>query len=365
MLNVKDFGARGDGTGDDAPAIQAAINALSHCGILFLPSGVYRTLSAISPGNKAVIFQGEGWQLWPQDAFGHANWHATGAVRGTVIRCDGPHDGLQITGNEPPFTYQGLQLRDLCFLGPGTGTSKGINYTSTSSVDIDYKNVGVFNFSTGIRFASTLTNFAHKLKVLGCTTGIHFAEELTDFRLCRVEVQSCGVGILVNAGTGMAICGGLIQNNGIGIKVAPTVSGTGCWHFDSIWFESNTSKAFLIDTTDESITQISLSRSRFSESLGADVIAFAGGNILNFLTLAFNTAGGATVTLPSTAFNTVLMGNNFGVQPVDGGDNGRVARIMQGPNELDDLAGKRLALYDAASGVWRTLTVSAGSLVIT
>jgi polygalacturonase len=47
-LNVKDFGAVGDGVADDTSAIQAAINAMTAGGVLYLPEGTYRTTSEVS-----------------------------------------------------------------------------------------------------------------------------------------------------------------------------------------------------------------------------------------------------------------------------------------------------------------------------
>lgn len=46
VFNVRDFGARGDGTGDDGPAFVAAIEAARECGgaptVVFAPEGTYR-----------------------------------------------------------------------------------------------------------------------------------------------------------------------------------------------------------------------------------------------------------------------------------------------------------------------------------
>jgi hypothetical protein len=42
-LNVRDFGARGDGTADDTEAFQAALSAAStRAGVVFVPAGQYR-----------------------------------------------------------------------------------------------------------------------------------------------------------------------------------------------------------------------------------------------------------------------------------------------------------------------------------
>src|SRR6185369_12882563 len=49
-LNVRDFGATGDGTTDDAPAFQKALDALATAGggTLFVPAGKYAIASTVS-----------------------------------------------------------------------------------------------------------------------------------------------------------------------------------------------------------------------------------------------------------------------------------------------------------------------------
>jgi hypothetical protein len=52
VVNVKDFGAIGDGVTDDTAAIQAAIDSLPNKGgTIFIPSGVYKVTSTITVGN--------------------------------------------------------------------------------------------------------------------------------------------------------------------------------------------------------------------------------------------------------------------------------------------------------------------------
>lgn len=62
VVNVKDFGAVGDGVTDDTSAIQAAINFVKSSGItysLYLPEGVYKTTSKLNI-DSALRIVGEG-----------------------------------------------------------------------------------------------------------------------------------------------------------------------------------------------------------------------------------------------------------------------------------------------------------------
>lgn len=47
-VNVKDFGAIGDGIADDVPAIQAAIDSIPNGGTVFIPRGTYRLASGVT-----------------------------------------------------------------------------------------------------------------------------------------------------------------------------------------------------------------------------------------------------------------------------------------------------------------------------
>src|SRR5258708_3681011 len=64
VLNVKDsaYGAKGDGTTNDAVAIQAAIDAAHSAGggVIFLPAGTYIVKSALELQSN-VTLRGAGW----------------------------------------------------------------------------------------------------------------------------------------------------------------------------------------------------------------------------------------------------------------------------------------------------------------
>ncbi len=57
MINVKDFGARGDGVALDSPAIQRAIDAASQIGggTIFIPAGKYVTGSIFLRDNITLF----------------------------------------------------------------------------------------------------------------------------------------------------------------------------------------------------------------------------------------------------------------------------------------------------------------------
>jgi hypothetical protein len=101
VKNVKDFGARGDGTGDDAPAIQAAVNA---GGTVFIPPGNYNIGSSITCNGNGRRFLGYSAAL---------NWIANHP--GFIIDRSGGND------QDGPFIVEGLFMRNYFYAGPRQG----------------------------------------------------------------------------------------------------------------------------------------------------------------------------------------------------------------------------------------------------
>ncbi|MBN2002708.1 MAG: hypothetical protein JXA21_05070 [Anaerolineae bacterium] len=61
ILNVKDFGAAGNGSTDDAAAIQAAINDAPNPAVIFFPAGTYRIQAQLTL-KSGIVLRGEGYR---------------------------------------------------------------------------------------------------------------------------------------------------------------------------------------------------------------------------------------------------------------------------------------------------------------
>ena len=92
-VHVRDYGAVGDGSANDAPAIQAAVNDLATRGggVLQFGPRTYRMASAVSVANTMVVMQGAGFT------------EGAGAGQGTWLAIDGPAF--------TPFTFTGTGAR--------------------------------------------------------------------------------------------------------------------------------------------------------------------------------------------------------------------------------------------------------------
>jgi hypothetical protein len=133
-LNVKDFGAVGDGVEDDTSAIQAAINAVPTAGgIVFIPAGHYKLTNKLTVKSSLTL---------------------RGAGQNSVFlqQSDPTKDCLY--GSDIEY----LVLADLQCYGPGSGTGHGINLVLTSAtftVGVSLDRVVSYHFGgDGVRVAT-------------------------------------------------------------------------------------------------------------------------------------------------------------------------------------------------------------------
>jgi hypothetical protein len=152
LLNVKEFGAKGDGVTDDTSAIQAALDAASggsssHPKIVFFPftptahpylTGGYVISAPLVITNNGVVLEGE-WR-----------GHIPG---GSLIRQTTPGDVLQISA-----AANGVEIRYLFFSGNGENSSTGacIRVLGVTS-DLFLHHLVLCNAYDGI-FANSIVN---------------------------------------------------------------------------------------------------------------------------------------------------------------------------------------------------------------
>jgi hypothetical protein len=181
-LNVKDYGAIGDGTTDDTAAIQAALDAVPDGGrAVYLPAGRYKVTSTLKITRDATYFYGDGTgnKIGATQTSIGSRLEPTAAVTGSVLR-------TQRTEDDRPL--QGVVLRDFTIEGQllGTGVT-GILFRSNqghmervhiwrmSGVGLDVKGYPApFAWDT---YDSTF----HNLQVSGCVgTGVLLDDDSAD-----------------------------------------------------------------------------------------------------------------------------------------------------------------------------------------
>lgn len=225
VVNVKDHGAVGNGVTDDTAAFHAARDAVPTGGTLYIPAGHYVVTALV--WNKSMTVRGAGWWNQTNDAFGHSNWGSAqyGTLfGGTVIRSTNTTTRAMLA--ETAGAY--VNIEDLMLLGPGSGTSNGLDYGSAANAQAGkLRNILVANFGgTGIRGKFWISTSAYALRVRACPTGIWLSDVSNNVSFFDTQVEFATVsGILIDTNTSKNnFFGGLIQNcTGTGI----TIKGTG------------------------------------------------------------------------------------------------------------------------------------------
>ena len=179
VINVKDFGALGDGTKDDTAAIQAALDAVpSTGGTVFLPAGTYNVTGILCHGNKIVVIGG-----------GRATLQATvNEIR--ILSTNGFHDCV----------FDGL-------VGIGTGADTG----SSSGR-------GAFHIAQG-----SLRCVIQNCKVLNAS-GTGITDDGEESKVINNHIDVTGEHGIYLSGSKYGICSGnLIKNAGAITAMVPPI----------------------------------------------------------------------------------------------------------------------------------------------
>lgn len=150
IVNVKDYGAVGDGVHDDTAAIQQAIGQAQRQGggVVYLPIGNYRVSASLSINSNAITIQGVG----------------IGINNGTAIQVDGNFDAISIANPSFRVTVRDLELSTAANFTPTSGWAIKIDDCQQVLVE----NVYIFNLFNGVGGfgASTISCYRVHLKSL-------------------------------------------------------------------------------------------------------------------------------------------------------------------------------------------------------
>lgn len=128
-VNVKDYGAVGDGVTDDTVAIQASINSVSYgIGVpaisIVLPPGTYKITDTIDIDRRAVILRGSG--------VGNPTNYTVNPGRGTAIKWAGSSSLPMFKINDS----QHIVIEDMLFSGSTTNRPTEALYFENTGGDI-------------------------------------------------------------------------------------------------------------------------------------------------------------------------------------------------------------------------------------
>jgi hypothetical protein len=196
------WGARGDGAADDAPAIQAAIDAASHPaldpfewnqgvgGTVALPRGVYRIASPLFVRGDAVHLEGQG-------------------VHTTAIRADLDAGRDAITVGDGTGAGRNVVLSGFTLYAPGTGRFRdgvvidGASWPVLRDLSVSYA------ARYGFRIRGTLHGNLVHLRARQCGTGLWIGATEAGVEATTVHVEqfattgSTGPGVVVEKAFGV------------------------------------------------------------------------------------------------------------------------------------------------------------------
>lgn len=201
LINVKDHGARGDGTGNDTPAIQAAINAGGFGARIYFPKGRYAMDAGITllanQNMVGVSMNRRGLSNGSSNDDG-AVLVANSAFTGTLITCEG-----------------GVSLENLRLDGPGyAGTTTAIAQITGSSFAA--RNLFIKNWAVGMHLKDAY--YTHLEHITAWENGVAFHFEhcynLSFFNpriSCIRQDSSIGTGVRMTNQSEVHIFGGAVE----------------------------------------------------------------------------------------------------------------------------------------------------------
>lgn len=218
-LNVKAFGAVGDGIADDTAAVQTAIDAVPQVGgRVYFPAGIYRVTQSlvINVGNRPVLLFGDGTseQLHGAPAGGASTIVWDGAFAAPVISvsnnatqvavrdlcidnvgvgANAATHGIKVA-NSPNFALDNV----LMFPAPGLGfTTAGIELSDNNLLaGAHFYNVYTRNCAAGLKVNSVVGFLASSCRFIECGIGVVLGAA------GATAYQSCFVGCLFEARVG-------------------------------------------------------------------------------------------------------------------------------------------------------------------
>jgi hypothetical protein len=217
VINVRDFGAVGDGVADDTAAIQAAVDLIGSGDSLFFPQGVYKLTARIliTKTNVTVFGIGEGSKIVQSSLIGQDTLRLSGCTD-TVVT------GMHVVGNGM-LSGVGIRLDactrcavERCHIS--NTRYGGVHLDGLTTQNVDCKVASCVFTDSPVTDLDVHTTSGAAVQSFGSFTGIVIENNIiNDGNTYGVRVT---MGQETDVGDGVVIAGNIIRNaRGYGITV--------------------------------------------------------------------------------------------------------------------------------------------------
>lgn len=204
VVNVKDYGALGDGTNNDTAAIQAAIDAVTSGGTVYFPAGTYRIARTVGTDdrwgikitNSNVTLRGDQATLrrfdtdistytlaYPIAFVGTPDSNVASATESVVF------DGLTFEGENVQHAISGAAPMDyrcaIMFKNTNETTIKNCTFTKIDSSAVYYQAPASYNYATA-RYINTTKSYNSRI-----TNSSFIAESHTTAGRALIHALGC------------------------------------------------------------------------------------------------------------------------------------------------------------------------------
>lgn len=302
IINVKAYVTGGAGTSANPyTGWDTAITAVG-----WIPGATYVFTNEIYSFNTLhitvpITLQGQGWNTLNSDNFGGA-WINAGNL-GTVLYCTATSGvGLNLTGNSGQ--YYGYGLRDMMFVGPGTGTATGVAMGSAGIANVNsfWSNVFFANFYLAVDLENTEDCVFMYTSINGCVTGLYLGLSTNQNTFIATNINHCTTCLSLFQAAQNSFIGGLLQG---GVTTGVKLEGVQTFNMQDVYCE-DVHDVFWVESTTLGSTNIQISGVFTSVN---NFIKFTGGVTLNGLSIRDCQYGG-TMTIPSNVTNGLIRNVN-------------------------------------------------------
>ncbi len=213
---------------DSTSALTSALSVAGYGGRVDLGPGIIKYSNIVI--NHAQILSGSGWHCLRDlvENFGDSGYQNATYFGGTVMRSTATSgSSIAHLGSGGNNVMSG-GLRDMIIIGPGSGTSVGIQIGSPAVPVVKpvYQNVMVCNFLTGCTMDNVNEAGIYDLTIRGCVDGLLMANGINANGFYNLNLQRCTNGFSFTDATslGNTFVSPIFQN----VSVGGVIRGESC-----------------------------------------------------------------------------------------------------------------------------------------